>query len=240
MEADNVLITCLTYNNAARESPQKYFVQQFAGVEELGPCTLDKCGQSMSILVTTAAVPIATSAATPVGPCCQSRSSGSWFQKPLYPRTAPSSKCGWVYDIPANVLPTTLTALPECGAVAHGAHEPLYKQIRRPATLPKAGASGDGCLYSVLVLPSSLPFRNAKAPRSSSQPYGGVALQDGTLLGPILHHDLSVPVGGTIGHPESTEDSVAHPPRDLLGEDICYSDRHQELRYWWMVDLEPS
>ena len=120
--------------------------------------------------------------------------------------------------------------------MAHGAHEPLYKQIRRPATLPKAGASGDGCLYSALVLPSGLPFPNAKAPRSSSQPYGGVALQDGTLLGPILHHDLSVPVGGTTGHPESTEGSVAHPPRDLLGEDICYpiDTKNSGTGAWWI------
>ncbi len=86
-------MSCLSYNSAARVSPKKYFVLQFAGVEEFGPCTLDKCGQSIFILVTTAAIPIATSAATPVGPSCQSRSSGSWFQKPaLYPRTVPSQK----------------------------------------------------------------------------------------------------------------------------------------------------
>ena len=160
MEADNVLITCLTYNYAARVSPKKYFVQQFAGVEELRPCTLDKCGQSIFILATTAAVPIATSAVTPVGPCCQSRPSGSRFQKPAPVSTnralsevvvfrknvTPSSRgIGKTPKLQSAVLPASLRPPFACGQLRRpeGEQNPLQQIYGHGCLLGPSGVSGD-------------------------------------------------------------------------------------------------
>ena len=57
-----------------------------------------------------------------------------------------------------------------------------------------------------------LTIPECEGPRSSSQPYGGVALQDGTLLGPILHHDFSVPVGARLVI-QNPRRAASHIPR---------------------------
>ena len=51
---------------------------------------------------------------------------------------------------------------------------------------------------------------------------GRIKLQLGALLRPVLDVDLPVAVGGVGGHPEAARSGFPHPPRDLLGEDICY------------------
>ena len=64
----------------------------------------------------------------------------------------------------------------------------------------------------------------------------GSRSKTGRFLAPSCTMTFLVPVGGTTGHPESTEGSVAHPPRDLLGEDICYpiDTKNSGTGGWWI------
>ena len=50
----------------------------------------------------------------------------------------------------------------------------------------------------------------------------GVGFQGGTLLGPVLHHELVVAVGHPAGHPEAPGRGLPHPTCNLLGKDIGY------------------
>ena len=45
-----------------------------------------------------------------------------------------------------------------------------------------------------------------------------VRFQGGTLLGPVLDHQLAVAVGHPAGDPEATGGSLPHPPSDLFGK----------------------
>ena len=47
---------------------------------------------------------------------------------------------------------------------------------------------------------------------------GGIKLQPGAFLGPVLDVDLLVAVGGVGGDPKAPRRRLAHPPNDLLGQ----------------------
>ena len=68
---------------------------------------------------------------------------------------------------------------------------------------------------------------------------GGIGFQGGPLLGSVLHHELPVAVGHATGHPESPRSRLTHPPRDLLGKDICYSIDTKSLGIRGGWDLKP-